>query len=462
MPSQSEKATDQPHKRVPAVFLNNLDVELPFNPRLVELSILAQSLFSRQVCLTDSQLIDNVGVRRFFLKNKDSILESVQEADLDEVPLLATCGRGAGNCDHSLLALLEPRGERRLPPAFTSFAPQQNAALRKGYASLSAERRRDRFYRLAGTEFGDYTETANSYFLRCPEKTVLEGTKKKETRLFPLTKVLLDVGLEGPYQNFPTDKDREICARIREVISGAKGERNRERLHGAVYGGEDFPQVYEGKVQWENFGREPDTTADGWRFLINHIYNLDLADSFGLRRGVNSSGYQTGFPKALASQINRRKVGEMVVPARIHTDFLTFDFVRALRKREQFWSTLQRMESSPKEHLILVSEAFARHLVDAGRRDLVGREVLDITDAAFDAAKGIVGPGLFAIAIALGQPIDTAAWRGCGAMGAVNQLRWAVRKFFSSELGPSIGRKWEYREEFSNFVQEVSDLARKE
>jgi hypothetical protein len=449
-------AASQSRTRKEGVLIYSLEVELPKDPKLAELAIFVQGLFSPQVVLTDSQLVSGENTQRFFLDNADALRDMANDLQSPELPLIGTMGRGGSDCEKSLDILLKPRDGK--PPRLANLSPAQYAKLEIDYNHMSEEARRERFYSVTGTEIRDYFKTASAYFQKLPEQHVVKKPlRNPEASLYTEVRKYVDM-VTRDFPETLSDTDKSVCAAIVQEIETrpADASHTRERLHRAIYG-ERFPPYHNGRVVWSQVGVPPDRRKDGWRFLINALYNVNLAESFGLKHGINSPWYRLRHADLSKPSVQREQIGILKLASTIYPTFIDFSFVRNVRKEKQFWQNMASPELNPIDHLEFIAERFAKHLTDRGQGHLVHRYEREVI---VNSIKGATIPASLAtiiLALFSGQSLNSALEVGRETVGGTHVLAWGVESLFEA-LPDLLGEDWNLTRGFKNFVGDLGDV----
>src|SRR2546427_192908 len=287
-----------------------------------------------------------------------------------ELPLIGSCGRGGADCRKTLDIMLSPRDGK--PPRLSSLSPSQAERLAPGYDKLSEEQRRESFLRVKGPDersFTKYLDIATKYFQRSEELTVVSPRRPPDVNLYREMTTLIDFLLKQCCGEL-TDDDKRTCdALLKEMSTDADGPKTRQRLHNTIYG-KDFPPYYDGIVAWHTLRLPRDEVKDQWRFLVNDVYNENLARSFGLRSAQDFHPRQTRFDHVFKTKLEVEKAGLVRLASTIYPAYLSFDFVRKVRKQKQFWQNLSDPTLDPVVHRQYIAEEFGKYLIDQGRKDL--------------------------------------------------------------------------------------------
>src|ERR1051325_698445 len=281
--------------RVPGAFLYSLESELSAPPDIAEIAILVNGLFSRQICLTESQMFDCAGVEVFFKKHERLLEQMVASPRPNELPLLATCGRTGADVQAAIDLWLEPKGGEGLPQYLSKLSPEQNDALREGFRSLRSKgQRRKRFLKICGAKYYDHLKRVEKYLNGDHTRTVVRPASRPVGSLYDATRQVLR-SFDGPEFKNLKKMDKEIIDTLAKAMDSLpSGETpTRERLHRAIYCG-DLPPVYAGEVRWERSKIDRSVVRDEWRFIVNTIYNRNLASRYDLRPVLNTAWWRVG------------------------------------------------------------------------------------------------------------------------------------------------------------------------
>ncbi len=363
---------------------------------LGELSILTQGLFSPQVCLVDSHIVDNKAVKDFFLQNERGLGEMLDALESYELPLIGTLGQGGADCRKTLDVMLCPRDGK--PPRLSSLNPSQLEELTPGYDKLSEEQRRESFLRVKGRDasnFNKYLDVATQYFESSKSLTVVSPKRPPDVSLYDEMTTLVDFLLKQCSEAL-TDEDKRTCdALLKEMSSDTDKPKTRQRLHNTIYGG-NYPPYYDGIVAWHALRLPRDKAKDEWRYLVNDVWNENLARSFGLKSAQDFHPRQIRFEHIFKTKLVVEKAGLVKLASTIYPEFLSFDFVRKVRKQKQFWLNLSDPTLDPVVHRQYIAEEFAKHLIDQeDRKDLAGEQWREKIVVPLKAAR-LVGPPIVA------------------------------------------------------------------
>lgn len=445
------------------VYLHSLEVESGLDTTLGELSILAQGLFSPQICLIDSHLVDNRIVREFFLQNERGLREMVDTLEPYELPLLGTCGRGGADCRKTLDIMLRPRDGS--PPRLASLSPSQTEELTPGYDKLSEQERRVSFLTVKGPEgasFAKYLDVATEYFESCENLTVVSPNRPPDINLYEeMASLIKFLRQECPPEEF-TEGDETICDDLlREMSANSSAPKTRQRLHRTIYG-ENFPPYYDGVVAWHALRLPRDEAKDEWRYLVNDVYNENLARSFSLRPAQDFHPRKTRFEHVFATKATAEKAGLIKLASTIYPSFLSFDFVRKVRKQKQFWLNLSDRTADPIVHRQYIAEEFAKHLIDQGRKDLAGEQWREKIVVPLKAARLTIPPIVAALVYFHGVPkgstLETFAAYKAAETGT-NRICRGIEDYFAT-WGRDLGEQWSYDSRLTTFVDVAAEIAR--
>jgi hypothetical protein len=445
-------------------FLHSLEVEFGLDNALTEIAILAQGLFSSQICLIDQHVYDNAAVCDFFMRYEHQLLKSVEALEDSELPLLGTCCRGGADCLSGLDKMLEPRNG--IPPRLGSLSHQQYAQLAQGYTNLSfPEDRRAKLLAVKGTAgqtYFRYLQIATSYFQRHPDLTVISPLRSPEDGLFAAT--------EEAVQFFQSalvlpPHDDAICSALRAEISRKTEERKtRQRLHHVIYG-TDFPAYHDNRILWSTVSSPRDTAKDEWRYLINHIYNRNLCESFGLDPAQDFRPKRTRFEEHFEDAVTVERAGPAKLECPIYIEYLTLEFVLKVRKGRQFWNSLR--SADPVAHRQFISQKFAQYLTDDCKRpDLVSSKTVEIVVVPIKgvrlAAPPVVASLFFIKTLPLGLSIAvrTAKTAYEATEAVTNRVCRGLEDYFAT-FGEGLGRRVIYNKKFLSFIDKLEDVTRR-
>jgi len=442
--------------RKEGVLLYSLEVELPTDPQLAELAIFVQGLFSPQVVLTDSQLVSSANTQRFFLANSGALSDMMSDLQSYELPLIGTMGRGGADCEKSLDILLKPREGK--PPRLATLSSAQYEKLQVDYDRMSEEARRERFYSVTGTVVREYFKTSSAYFQKLPERTVVgPPLRNPEEGLYTEVRKYVDT-LTRDIPETLSDTDKSVCDALLQEIEtrSPAAPRTRERLHRAIYG-EHFPPYHDGRVVWSHVGVPPNRSKDEWRFLINALYNVNLAESFGLRHGINSPWYNLKPGHLSKSSVQREQIGILKLASTIYPAFIDFPFVRNVRKEPQFWKNMANPQLNLSDHLEFIAERFAKHLTDKGQGHLVRKYEREVIVNVIKRATIPSSLATVILALFYGQSFNSAVTVGLETAGRMHVLAWGVESLFET-LPDLLGDQWNLTPGFKNFVGDLGSV----
>jgi hypothetical protein len=430
--------------------LYGLEVELPAEPQLAELAILVQGLFSPQIVLTDSQLVGGENTMKFFLENEGALNDMMNDLQSYEMPLIGTIGRGGSDCERTLDIMLKPRSGKPVP--LPMLSPKQREVLSLGYDLLSEGGRRHRFYSVAGQEVQKYFQITTKYFQSHSERTsVPSPNRNPEVTLYTeVRNYVLQITKSG--DEALSDVDKLICdAILKEIDTIPEGtQRTRERLHRAIYGGV-IPAFYKGRLVHEKIGLPGQKEKDGWRYLINALYNVNLADSFGLRHGINSPWYELRHANRLPPAVRSERVGVVKLASTIYPQFIDLSFVRSVRRDPQFWKNMRDPELDRRDHLQFVSEKFAKHLTENGHADIVRKYDCEATVNVIRDASILSSLSVVLLSLFCQQGLGSAVQAGIETVGAAHVASWGIEGVFGL-IERTAGKGWNLRNDFKNFV----------
>jgi hypothetical protein len=440
-------------------YLHSLEVESGLDSTLAELSILSQALFSAQVCLIDAHIVDNSNVWDFFLENERKLSEMMETLGPKEFPLVATCGRGGADCYKTLDIMLRPRDGK--PMRFSSLSPSQIEQLAPGYDHLSEDERQERFLQIKGPDrqrYSKYLNVATKYF-QLSEDTVITPKLPPDDGLYQeMTSVIEFLRNQCPEEL--TENDQRTCDALLKEMSPSDRPKNRQSLHKAVYG-EHFPP-YHGAIGWYTLGLPKDEAKDEWRFLVNDVYNHNLARSFGLWSAQDFHPRKARFQNVFRKEVQVEKAGLVKLASKIYPAYLSFDFVRNVRKQEQFWEHLSDPNLDPVVHRQYIAEEFAKHLIDQKRKDLVGEQWCEKIVVPLKLTRLAAPPIVAALAVIHGIKAGSSL-EMCGLAGSAsyiasevmtNRLCQGVEDYFAT-IGKEQGARWSYKEEYKTFIDSL-------
>lgn len=433
----------EPHR---GAFLYSLEPELYPSEELVSEAILIAALFSSSICLSEHQVFVTEGVRAFFHKNEPTLTEILENPE--ETPFITISLRRQADVWATLDLRLKPKGEKGYPSYDNSLTPIQNDQLRADYRNLkTAVRRRRKFLKLSGDLTQAHLSCIQSYISRNPLKTTTGVSTIDPPGLYDSTRAEI-VQLLSSTNAIVEDSDKKIAdAVINRMDKHPKSEaQTREMLHWSVYGGES-PPVYQGRVQWAHSPITIDPVKDEWRFLLNSIYNYNLAQKLNLRPVLNSDWWQIGTrwlsQSTLRRRLNLQQAGTLPLSTPLYRDHITVNFVRSVRKEKEFWVSLNKVEESRNRgdatalektgsaHVQLISELLAKHLIDTGHKDLVRRDVKEVFVQSAQIGGFLAGPVVTLMGCILGVPLESAFEIGVGALAAGEAIHFAVKGLFT-------------------------------
>jgi len=294
-----------------------------------------------------------------------------------------------------------------------SLSPKQNQALREGFAKLkSPAKRRAAFFKLAGKRAELSLRYSGEYFGH-PQAVV---PRTQPPRLYDDVLEKLDaLKLAGKHYEWK-EIDYTISKALENEIDKNRDVHSRERLHLAIYGGDlrQFRHFYEGQAEQTD---DPQAQVHlEWRYLVNSLYNYDLASRYRSCPVFNDKWYR--LPSRLTLQedqpaIDRTEEIESVpIEAIVYRELLTIPFVASVRRETSFWDAITKMETAQQdsdqkgyvsavtEHVQIVSSLFKKFLIDSGHRDKVKPQIATVmarplafktfaAAAALDAACGL-------------------------------------------------------------------------
>jgi hypothetical protein len=445
-------------------YLDSLEVEFGLDAALTELSILAQGLFSPQVCLIDSHIVDNQNVLEFFISHERDLLGMMADLETYELPLIGTCSRGKADCWKTLDVMLKPRDGNL--PRVASLSPARAKELALGYAKLGEDERREKFLQAKGADrntYVKYLDVASKYFQSAEALTVIAPHHAPDSKLYEETTTVIEF-LRRECPDELTDEDQRTCdALLAEMSRNTDALKTRQRLHSAIYG-EKFPPDYQGIVAWYDVGLAKDHVKDEWRYLINQIFNQNLAMSFGLSPAQDCRPKTTRFQNVFRRQLEIEKEGLVKLASTIYPQYLSFDFVRSVRKQEQFWKNLSNPD--PIIHRQYIAEEFKKHLISLEVTEYVGEQWREKIVLPLKTAR-LYGPPIIAGLAILhglysGSSIESVGAQGlasyAGAEAGINRAVRGIEDYFSTGRGRTKGDKWSYVEGFRTFADNLANV----
>jgi len=432
-------------------FLLSLDSELKQDEGAITRAILVQSLFSRRICLTDSQLIDSPALERFFRQHWLELKSEAETAqELTRPPMLGSLSRRQADIAAVLDLMLTPNPRTGLPTYFSRLTEEQNRDLRNRLAhTTNADDRREVMFSVAGGPSRGHISRATDYFGQNPLAVIAAPQGSQHATLFSLVREQLAI-LDEPWNRRWMDSvDLAVRdALLREIDSNTAAQ-SRGRLHLAIYGGNP-PQYYRGEIQPSSPGAQ-DTQRHSWRHFINTLYNFDLAQRYSSTPVLNSRWF--ALPRCLPSDemadiAKLEAIGSVNITP-VYFDYLTIPFVAAVRAEDAFWTSLERLEAASvcndglgydlalKEHLRFVSSKFAEHLCSVGRRDLVSEKAVDLWERKLE--RGAAASSLILAGVGLwhGLPWQTVGSLVVGVVGSVRPFTVIARGLLGSVDVPS-------------------------
>jgi hypothetical protein len=149
--------------------LLSLDSELEQREKETRWAILLHSLFSRRVCMTDTQIIDNPVLEKLFRRHWDELeSESESAAEVGRPPMIGLLSRRGADIGGVLDLMLTPNARTGLPSYFSRFTEEENRHLRDrlGRASNTDEKREVLFS--VDRRFKGHISRATKYFQQNP------------------------------------------------------------------------------------------------------------------------------------------------------------------------------------------------------------------------------------------------------------------------------------------------------
>jgi hypothetical protein len=365
-------------------YLLSLESELHQDPALIKSSALVQALVSRRVCLTDTQIIDSRALDHLFVDNESALTEEIRQVEDYRQPMFGTCTRNnlGANLLAALDSMLEPKPPYGFPAYFTCLTSEQNQSLREGYAQLQTTRkRREAFFKFAGKRAELSLQRAGEYF-RHPQAVV---ARTQTSRLYDDVLEKLDAlrAAGNHYRWNPTD--HTIYEALIKEINDGRSVHSRERLHLAIYGGDlqRFRHFHRGEPEPTGETEEVAQTRLDWRYLVNTLYNFDLAGRYRSAPTFNTPWFE--LPPRLTLQEDQSSIDKRVeqeefkIGTTVYRELLTIPFVASVRREASFWMNVTEMEAARysgdekkymkvlKQHIQMVSELFKKHLKDSGQ-----------------------------------------------------------------------------------------------
>lgn len=339
--------------------------------------------------------------------------------------------------------------------------------LTPGYDKLSAEQRQERFLHAKGaaeSSYVKYLDVATRYFRSSRDSSVISPKRPPDVSLYQEMTILIDFLRRQPIEKL-TDEDERICdALLMEMSSGGDRPKTRQRLHHAIYG-EHFPPYHDGIVAWHTLGLPRDQVKDEWRYLVNDVYNENLAYSFGLRSAQDFHPRQIRFERVFETEVDVQKAGLVRLASTIYPAYLSFDFVRKVRKQKQFWRNLSDPTLDPVVHRQFIAEEFAKHLIDQGRKDLAGEQWREKIVVPLKKARLALPPIAAALAffygLAKGSTVEMRVLPGVAGgatFTAVNLACRGIEDYFVT-WGQAAGARWSYNADLKTFVKTAAEVA---
>lgn len=421
----------------PGCLIASLDAELFPKKETLYQTLCVHGLFGRTIGLWYSHAIDNARVREFMTENK--VLLDQEEVDDRKSPIFAICSRDGADLIAALDLYLTPKGPRQQPTYLSSLSPERNDRLADDYSKLATPQdRRQRFRVVAGPDMVAHLENATRYFRKHPravlpriqEKGLFDSASRALVQIDRSRLSLMELGI--------IDKMFEAM----DSWNPADGYQSRERLHEAVYQGSRPPRVWRGRVDSRYVMAEL-PKRNQWRYLVDALSNEHNAELYGLNVVTTPdlqipSGLRTVPSLEQGSLYVEEK--ELLLPSTVYTEHLDFNFVVDLRRKPEFWDTLERLEADPDaasamgDHLQVISEAFARYLiVEKKRPDLVHTTRARIITKQINLIEYGTG-AVAAAALVYGLPRLTA---GFGIItGGLQMSKVVVEKLFGFQSVP--------------------------
>jgi hypothetical protein len=233
--------------------------------------------------------------------------------------------------------------------------------------------------------------------------------------------------------------DLTVCDEILTEIGLNPEAQSRERLHLAIYGGK-LPHYYHGEIQRSSPEAE-DTRRHSWRHPINTLYSFDLAQKYSSAPVLNSKWFTLPdcLPRDEMPAITKLERVGRVKATQIHFDHLTVPFVAAVRAEDDFWASLNRLETASvsgdssgyasafEEHLRLVSWRFREHLYSTGWRDLVEESAVELWAQMLPRGSALSALILAGVGQWYGLPWQTVGSAFLGTVGSVGVFTLIAR-----------------------------------
>jgi hypothetical protein len=416
--------------------LASLETELFPSKSMLEKTVLVHGLFLRRSALSPAHALDNARIREFMDENQTLLSE--EEVDDRKSPLFAITGRTGANLREAVNLYLNPKGPDQRPTYLTSLSPETNGRLGEKYDQLKDSRERwERFVQVAGSDFIDHVDRATKYFTKHSQALI---PPVSDRGFFESARVALS-GIDRDSLSPLECGILDGMFRAMENWNPAEGYQSRERLHEAVYSGHAPARVWRGRIQKPDYSIKDSRVRAGWRYLVDAISNEHHADVHGL--GVVTTP-DLRIPRKLRGALNvTRYIDEKQVrlPAQILTKHLDLAFVLKIRRKAEFWDTLERLEtaksvtSALSEHLQVVSEGFKQYLIDEKKQpELVETTVAKIYSKVGDPIFKAATPAIAAMALMYGLDAQSTGILAAetGAAGVI--LHFVIEGFFADRL----------------------------
>lgn len=374
-------------------YLLSLETEFEQNPAFIKSSALLQALISRRICLTDTQIIESSALEDLFMNNDRELMDEIEQTEQDRPAMFGTCTRKGLGADilAALDLMLEPKPPFDFPAYFTRLSPEKNRSLREEYARLkTTAERRESFFKAAGKRTTLYLNRVGGYFGRHP-LAVVSTPAAQQPRLYELVEKKLDsFRAAGNWMKF-APIDHKIFRALEEEINDHRDKNSRERLHLAIYD-QELRHFYKGKAE-----ESDDPHAERrlhWRYLINTLYNFDLADRYGSAPVFDAKWYDLPshltLPEDQPIVDKNEQVATIELETMVYRDLLTIPFVAEVRRESSFWDSINKMEraqadgdaeaflSALKDHVQMISACFKRYLERTGQGKHVTAKVAEV------------------------------------------------------------------------------------
>jgi len=220
-------------------FLLSLDSDLKQEQRIITWAILVQSLFSRRVCLTDTQLIESLALQAFFFTNRKELNEEAElAAEQGRLPMFGALVRQqAPDIAAVLDSMLAPNPRTGVPTYLSRLKEEQNIALRERLSrAASTDERREVLYSVAEPPFKAHISRVSHYFQQNRLSTI-RAVGPSQATLFPFVRENLAV-LDQPWnRRWMNEVDLVVRDALIKEMDANPDHQTRERLHLAIYAG---------------------------------------------------------------------------------------------------------------------------------------------------------------------------------------------------------------------------------